>query len=327
MRILITGAAGTIGKVLMQCLSERHKVIGIDRKESKNVTTLDILKDQEKIKSLVNNGDVIIHLAWDVREGGTPFHPIPEENKQMAEVMFDIALERNAKRFPNRAYPSIPTIADAEILRALYESELFVKFSEVPPTSTEEMQKAFDSILGDMGGGLLCYFGYGAHRDPDLISALFGRLPDGKNAVLAGFSLCIQHLSHAPTNIVAEAENTRSPQELLKEFWPDDFRVYTIRRKPGSEAHGIVWLITPEERKLIREWQLMPYGWQHEIDTIVTLEDSSLLPVITEGVWPDQKVDAVVDGREYEMFLNGKESMIEKAHFVRRREAAKNPSH
>lgn len=99
MKIIITGASGIIGKVLMNCFLKKQDVIGIDRKEGESVIVLDILTSIEKIKPLVNEGDIIIHLAWDIRESGTTFNPILEENKKMAEIMFEIALERKAKRF------------------------------------------------------------------------------------------------------------------------------------------------------------------------------------------------------------------------------------
>lgn len=47
MKILITGASGTIGKVLMKCLEEKNDVLGIDKIHSDNVIPLDIAKEPE----------------------------------------------------------------------------------------------------------------------------------------------------------------------------------------------------------------------------------------------------------------------------------------
>jgi len=47
MKILITGASGTIGKVLIKCLSEKHQTIGIDKIPSDNVLTLDVANERE----------------------------------------------------------------------------------------------------------------------------------------------------------------------------------------------------------------------------------------------------------------------------------------
>ena len=99
MRVIITGAAGKIGQILISCLSNQYNVVGIDRKEGKNVVALDILTSQEKISQLIQEGDIIIHLAWDVREAGTALSPILEDNKRMAETMFDLALSQKARRF------------------------------------------------------------------------------------------------------------------------------------------------------------------------------------------------------------------------------------
>lgn len=99
MRVIITGATGTIGSVLMECLPQKYEVIGIARGKAENSVSLDILKDSEKIKSLINEGDMVIHLAWDVKESGSGFSPVIEENKRMGEIMLEIALEKKAKRF------------------------------------------------------------------------------------------------------------------------------------------------------------------------------------------------------------------------------------
>ena len=75
MKILITGAAGTIGQVLMRGLSQKYEVIGIDKKEGPSVIVADILKDSERIKDLLKGADVVVHLAWNIGEGGASFNP------------------------------------------------------------------------------------------------------------------------------------------------------------------------------------------------------------------------------------------------------------
>jgi nucleoside-diphosphate-sugar epimerase len=99
MKILITGASGTIGKVLMKCLSEKHQTIGIDKIPSDNVTTLDIANERERLRDVLNDIDVVIHLAWDVREAGTSLNAAIPENKAMGETMYALSLERKIKRF------------------------------------------------------------------------------------------------------------------------------------------------------------------------------------------------------------------------------------
>ena len=98
MKILITGASGTIGSVLMKYLSEKHEVTGIDKVSSKNVITLDIANEQERLRELLKNVDVVIHLAWDVKEAGTSLDRVVVENKTMGEILYKFSLEQKIKR-------------------------------------------------------------------------------------------------------------------------------------------------------------------------------------------------------------------------------------
>ena len=99
MKILITGASGTIGKVLMKCLSEKHDVLGIDKIPSDNVVFLDITKEPERLRENLKGVDIVIHLAWDVREAGTSLNASIPENKIMAEIMYVLSLEQKVRRF------------------------------------------------------------------------------------------------------------------------------------------------------------------------------------------------------------------------------------
>jgi len=99
MKILITGASGTIGKVLMKCLSEKHEVFGIDKIPSDNIVVLDISKEAEQLREKLKDIDVVIHLAWDVKEAGTSLNASIPENKVMGEIMYALSLEQKVKRF------------------------------------------------------------------------------------------------------------------------------------------------------------------------------------------------------------------------------------
>lgn len=99
MKIFITGASGTIGRVLMKCLSEKYEVVGIDKIPSDNVVTLNIVDEQEKLRKLLKSVDVIIHLAWDTKEAGTALESSVVENKTMGEIMYALSLEQKIKKF------------------------------------------------------------------------------------------------------------------------------------------------------------------------------------------------------------------------------------
>jgi len=99
MKILITGASGTIGGVLLKYLSIKHDVVGIDKIPSNNVITLDIVDERERLRKLLKNVDVVIHLAWNVKEAGSALGISVAENKIMGEIMYALSLERNVKKF------------------------------------------------------------------------------------------------------------------------------------------------------------------------------------------------------------------------------------
>lgn len=98
MKILITGASGTIGKVLVKCLVEKHEVVGVDKIPSDNVVTLDIAKERERLRENLKDIDAVIHLAWDVSEAGTSLNASIPENKIMGEIMYALSLEQQVKR-------------------------------------------------------------------------------------------------------------------------------------------------------------------------------------------------------------------------------------
>lgn len=99
MKILITGASGTIGSVLLKCLSKKHNVVGVDKIYSNDVVVLDIVNERERLRELFNGVDVVIHLAWDVKEAGSSLDVSVPENKIMGETMYALSLERNVKKF------------------------------------------------------------------------------------------------------------------------------------------------------------------------------------------------------------------------------------
>ena len=154
MKILITGASGTIGKVLMKCLAEKNECIGIDKIPSQTVTVVDIANEQSRVLNLLKNVDVVIHLAWDVREAGTQLNLTSPENKTMGEIMYALSLEQKVKRFIlassvhvsfghiNYRHPGI-----VENHETLHEKKVMMH-EEVFPLGTYGASKAYLETLG-----------------------------------------------------------------------------------------------------------------------------------------------------------------------------------
>ncbi|MDP3735241.1 MAG: NAD(P)-dependent oxidoreductase [bacterium] len=80
MRIIITGSAGTIGRVLVRGLTTRYEIVGVDSeyygarlgKDDEQCIALNLVHEAVRFKTLVaeTEPDAIIHLAWNIREGG-----------------------------------------------------------------------------------------------------------------------------------------------------------------------------------------------------------------------------------------------------------------
>lgn len=82
----------------MKCLVKRHNVIGIDKIPSLNVIKLDLTKNNIRLNRLFKGIDIVIHLAWNTKEGGTALEPVLEENKKMGEIVLKTALNQKVKR-------------------------------------------------------------------------------------------------------------------------------------------------------------------------------------------------------------------------------------
>lgn len=98
MRILITGATGTIGRVLMQCLKKRYDVIGVDKKTGPGVKKLDFIKQPKQFKDILRGIDVVVHLAWNIKGDGTSLGPVLDANKKMGKLVYEAALEMKVPR-------------------------------------------------------------------------------------------------------------------------------------------------------------------------------------------------------------------------------------
>ena len=60
---------------------------------------IDIVKEQERLRELLKGADVVIHLAWDMKEAGTVLSAPVTENKTMGEIMYALSLEKKVKKF------------------------------------------------------------------------------------------------------------------------------------------------------------------------------------------------------------------------------------
>lgn len=150
------------------------------------------------------------------------------------------------------------------------------------------------------------YFGYGANRDPRMISAITGRSEaelKGQPSVLEGYTLAVQRLDQLPNKVLSTAPYPASPRQIVHNAWGDQFESYVIKVDPNGRVVGTVWELTPLERERVRDWELLEFGWYHDVEASVRLEDGSEISIVTEAIDDSQEVDREVNGEDYETWL------------------------
>ena len=96
-RVLITGAAGRIGTVLRNHLSDYgdYELTLVDIKPTDGGIRPDVARNYDGLLDAMRGQDAVVHLAWDGRENfREKSSPIPG-NKKMAENVYKAALETN----------------------------------------------------------------------------------------------------------------------------------------------------------------------------------------------------------------------------------------
>jgi hypothetical protein len=153
------------------------------------------------------------------------------------------------------------------------------------------------------------YAGYGANRDPAMIEAIIGEAPNlltNSRLILQNVELCVQRVDQTPDVVVPGAPAPLSIREILEDpgnWGPNSgFETYTIRRKQGGLVLASLFKLTQEQRALVAEWEMIPYGWYEEMSVIGNVWGVTL-GADTEGLRQGQEIDRVVDGINYETYL------------------------
>ena len=142
MRIIITGSAGTIGSVLMRGLKERHELLGIDcgletelRAGDGQFVQLDLASEASTFDALIKKTmpDAVIHLAWNVCEGGSGLSKrldmstwaAHEVNEQMVRTVLASVTEHSVPRLilASSVHAAIGHLNGYEYPRSLREKD------------------------------------------------------------------------------------------------------------------------------------------------------------------------------------------------------------
>lgn len=161
----------------------------------------------------------------------------------------------------------------------------------------------------------LFYFGYGQNSSPEMMQAITGKYENdlvSYETELDGYELCIQTINDLPP----------ISQSIIRKAWSDgvdSFRSYVIRPKEGSKVKGRVYVLSEEEREMVKNFELVDFGWHNE-ENIEVLSVSKIgkIKAETEVLGVSQTVsDVEVDGLNYEPFLNPKDMSIRIAESAR----------
>ena len=163
------------------------------------------------------------------------------------------------------------------------------------------------------------YFAYGANRDPRMMAWITGNenlIP--KPAVLEGFTLCVQRLDQVPDTPFPTSPVPLSPRGILKQSWPDTFTTYIIKEDPKGKVAGNIYELTLLERELVRDWEMIDYGWYKDYRGKAKIQEGREVDVQIEGLREGQEVDREIDGMDYETWLNPPEDFKRVAEKSRR---------
>lgn len=112
----------------------------------------------------------------------------------------------------------------------------------------------------------LDYFGYGIMAQREMLETLTQRPLEqvsypSMHTHLLDYRVVVQRLQDIPDKEV-EYEGVRlQPRSVLRENYGPTFETHNMIKQPGARAYGVIWKVTERELRLIREWQLEPWGW------------------------------------------------------------------
>ena len=162
-----------------------------------------------------------------------------------------------------------------------------------------------------MSEGTVLYFGYGTSKVLRMVGAITGAEDlVGKPATLKGYGLFVQRFDQIPDIVLKTAPASFSPRQNIADNWPNTFESYVIRHDSENEVVGTLWELTPEQRELIKDWELVEFGWYQDTSVEVQTEDGQKVRVQTEILGEGQEVDRQVDGKDYNPWLMSPEEMI-----------------
>ena len=171
------------------------------------------------------------------------------------------------------------------------------------------------SHMTDSGKTIVKYFGYGSNADKDMMVHMVGREDlKGEPGKLIGYQLCIQSLDQIRDVVPPTSTIKESPQQIIRGTFGDKFDLYIAVAKPDAVAHGTIWDLTPEEIDLVKEWEMVDYGMQEEVQAMAMDSSGELIQVETQAVVdPPAAYYAIIEDNDYPRFIADREKMLKTA--------------
>jgi hypothetical protein len=157
---------------------------------------------------------------------------------------------------------------------------------------------------------LIPYFGYGANRDPEMMEAIIGRVPDGEFSLVSSYDLAIQLPHEIPDHVRSILAIHRTPEEVAS------FSTYVMRSKTKSLVNGMLWYVSAGERELIDNWELNDGTWYSKVD-VCAARFSGVVRASTEVIEDTTLTVAEDIAPNLPNFLNPKDRLLEVARIVR----------
>lgn len=161
---------------------------------------------------------------------------------------------------------------------------------------------------------IIKYFGYGSNKDLNMMIHMVGRKDlKGEPGKLLGYELCIQKIGNI-RNIVPKPDIMPfSPRDIIRKGFGDSFELYMARPKADGIIYGTIWNLTSEEINRVKNWELVDFGMQEEVNAMAMDSNGNFIQVETQAVIsPPAEIDRVVTELEnYPAYIAPRDKMLE----------------
>lgn len=163
------------------------------------------------------------------------------------------------------------------------------------------------------------YFSCVTNANIEMMAAIFGRKNLlWENATLQGYELCVQTIDEISNEVPATSPLGISPREIIKKCFGPKFDLYIFRPNPNSTLRGKIWYVSPEEYEYLREWEMIEYGMQNDLEGVAINDLGDPITVTIQGLSKStDKVSKVVD-INHGTFIAPKQAMLKNARRVRK---------